>query len=241
MVGLRERKKERTRDRILRVAARLFTRSTFEDTTMEDVAAAAEVSVGTLYNYFGSKTALLLAIVAEDVEAVARRGTPVVEDPGDDPVVAATRVIDVYLDVYLDLGRDLMREVVRASFGRSSDDLMPELLEIDERLMEQLRAILAHFQREGLIASDISIDEATALLFSTVVANLIVFISVESLTSEEVHAEEHRQVALAFRGLRPGDALETPSGEARAHPRRESIRDAGALDELEEQGGDDGQ
>lgn len=205
ITSLRERKKRRTGRHILDTAARLFAANTYEGTTMEEVAAAAEVSVGTLYNYFGSKPSLLLAVVAEDVEAVVSRGAPIVEEPGEDPVTAVAAVIDGYLDVYLSLGRDLMREVVRASFGGSSDDLMPVLLDIDEHLLEQLGALIAHFKARGVIASDVPIDEAASLLFSIVVANLIIFISVEDLTGAEIHYQSRRQVALAFHGLWSSD------------------------------------
>lgn len=214
MTSLRERKKERTGRRILDMAAELFVANSYDGTTMEDVAAAADVSVGTLYNYFGSKPALLLAIVADDVEAVAHRGAPVVEDPGDDPVAAFAAVIDVYLDVYLDLGRDLMREVVRASFGRSSDDLMSELLQIDERLLEQLQGLLAHFKARGLVAPDVPNDDGASLLFSIVVANLIVFISVEDLTATEIHEQARQQIALTFQGMRSVDRSHPTSDPA---------------------------
>ncbi|WP_030921829.1 TetR/AcrR family transcriptional regulator [Streptosporangium amethystogenes] len=58
--GLRERKKRQTRQRISDVAIGLFVRRGFERVTIAEVAAAAEVSVNTLYNYFPSKEDLVL-------------------------------------------------------------------------------------------------------------------------------------------------------------------------------------
>ena len=59
-MGLRETKAEKTRKRILSEALRLFKRDDYEQTTMEAIAEAAEISPRTLYRYFASKDLILL-------------------------------------------------------------------------------------------------------------------------------------------------------------------------------------
>jgi len=54
-VGLRERKKARTRALIQEQALRLFATRGYEETTAEQIAAAAEVAVSTLFRYFPTK------------------------------------------------------------------------------------------------------------------------------------------------------------------------------------------
>ncbi len=203
-MGLRERKKEKTRHQIIAASAACFAERGLEATTMEEVAAAADVSVGTLYNYFGSKSVLLLAVVAEDAKLMVSRGSAVLADPGDDPIVAVSRILDLYLDLMFELGRDLMREVFRASFERSFPDLMPELIWMDEQVLDQLAVLLRHFRDEELVASEVSGDEAAMLLFSIVAANLILYISVEDLSQVDVRTQVRRQVDVAFRGLGTG-------------------------------------
>ncbi|MEO3795469.1 TetR/AcrR family transcriptional regulator [Nonomuraea sp. B10E15] len=58
--GLRERKKRRTRQSISEAALGLFVARGFDSVTIAEVAAAAEVSVNTVYNYFESKEDLVL-------------------------------------------------------------------------------------------------------------------------------------------------------------------------------------
>jgi AcrR family transcriptional regulator len=54
-IGLRERKKLKTRASIQREAMRLFLERGFEATTIEDIAEAVEISPSTFFNYFPTK------------------------------------------------------------------------------------------------------------------------------------------------------------------------------------------
>lgn len=59
-VGLRERKKIRTKTAIRQHALRLFTEQGYDNTTMEQIAEAADVSVSTVFRYFATKDELVV-------------------------------------------------------------------------------------------------------------------------------------------------------------------------------------
>jgi AcrR family transcriptional regulator len=60
-----EQAKIETRARILDKAAEIFTNKGFEDTTTRDIALAAGLATGTLFNYFPSKETLAMSMIAE--------------------------------------------------------------------------------------------------------------------------------------------------------------------------------
>ncbi|MGP9021005.1 TetR family transcriptional regulator [Streptomyces sp. BR1] len=81
--GLREQKKQRTRDALLRVALELFTTKGYEETTVDEIADAVDVSQRTFFRYFANKEAVVFA-VQETVEAhfaAALRARPADESP----------------------------------------------------------------------------------------------------------------------------------------------------------------
>jgi len=77
--GLRELKKARTREAIIDAAVELFERDGFDATTVEEIAAAADVSPRTFFRYFESKLDVVMAEkgnVGDDLEALVAARPP---------------------------------------------------------------------------------------------------------------------------------------------------------------------
>ncbi|TCJ95475.1 TetR/AcrR family transcriptional regulator [Nocardia alba] len=89
--ALRDRKRERTRRAILVAAVELFEARGYEETTVADIAAEAEVGTRTFFNYFASKEELLFPEPDERVRAaVAAIAT---RRPGERPVEVLLRAL----------------------------------------------------------------------------------------------------------------------------------------------------
>ncbi len=70
-VGLRERKKQRTRATLIDAAVELCNRQGYERTTVDQIAAVADVSPRTFSRYFATKDAVVLAFIDEVEELIA--------------------------------------------------------------------------------------------------------------------------------------------------------------------------
>ena len=203
MTGLRDRKKKEQRHRIIWAATGLFAEKGLDDTTMEDIAAASDVSVATVYNYFGSKSALLLAGVTEDTELMVKAGAAVLESPGPNVIAATQRLARIYVEELSSWDKRLLREVMSAAYQRSGGtDLTEELAQMDQRLLEQVMMLLAHFHQEGQLAEDVDVEGATLLVFSAFVLQLFMYMSLEEFTTEDLYEQVDRQITLAFTGIK---------------------------------------
>src|SRR5215218_3788286 len=84
--GLRERKKQQTRQLLERTARRLFAEHGFEQVSVAEIARAADVSEATVFNYFPTKEDLVYgrmqAFEDEMLQAIRER-------PAGEPVLAA--------------------------------------------------------------------------------------------------------------------------------------------------------
>jgi AcrR family transcriptional regulator len=85
--GLRERKKQQTRQTLLEVAGQLFAERGYDGVTVAEIADAANISVKTLFTYFDSKEDLAFADEAELRDALV---SAIEQRPAGSSVVIAT-------------------------------------------------------------------------------------------------------------------------------------------------------
>jgi AcrR family transcriptional regulator len=136
--GLRERKKQQTRETIARAAHELFAERGYHATTLPDIAQAADVSTRTIFAYFPSKEDILFSEFAVLKEALARA---LAERPEGEEAL------------------ETVRHFILSSHGMEKSELEEQLsrcVASDETLRSHLRARLG--QLEDLIAAAIAKD-----------------------------------------------------------------------------------
>ena len=140
MSGLRERKKEQTRQAIVDAAHRLFGERGFEATTVADVARSADISEGTVFNYFPTKEDLFYG----GLESFEQRLVDAVrERRAGEPALSAFRRF--LLDGTKRLEADDVADVIRSSTAilEASPALQTREHEVVARFTEQLGTVLA--------------------------------------------------------------------------------------------------
>jgi AcrR family transcriptional regulator len=70
-LGRRERRRIETREKLYRTAMELFAKRGFFETTTEDITEAADVGQGTFFNYFPTKSHVLIALFEKQLDKVA--------------------------------------------------------------------------------------------------------------------------------------------------------------------------
>jgi AcrR family transcriptional regulator len=111
--SLRERKKLKTREAIQREALRLFEKQGYEETTIEQIAAAVEISPSTFFNYFPSKEDVVFYDAYDPMVASMLAARPL-----DEPLSVSFRqvlqsvasVFERDRDVILERSKLLLRE-----------------------------------------------------------------------------------------------------------------------------------
>jgi AcrR family transcriptional regulator len=175
--GLRERKKQRTRQQITETAWRLFAERGFDQVPVAEIAREAEVSEATVFNYFPTKEDLVFhrmeAFEHELLEAISNRdaGESIVrafgrfvltprgflasDDPeADERMRSAARVITGSAALLarereiLESYTDSLAALVANDRGMGADDVEPWV--IANALIGVHRALIAYAHRQAL-------------------------------------------------------------------------------------------
>lgn len=147
--GLRERKKQRTRDALLHAALELFVSQGYEQTTVDEIAGAVDVSQRTFFRYFAGKEETVFAVpdMVESQFVAALRERP----PGEPPLEALRRAV---LDSWDTIGDAIEATVPLDLYMRtyrlieSTPALLAVLLRRSCDLEEVVARVIA--EREGL-------------------------------------------------------------------------------------------
>lgn len=182
-MGLRERKKQATRLRLEREALRLVLAHGRDNVTVEDIAAAAEVSPRTFFNYFATKD-----------DALVGEGIPWAEPAARDRFAAGGPTGDLLEDVKIMLmgviGDD--PEEIRGHIARSRQ--RKGLLEREPQLTPRVMAHFASLEREITEAVATRLGEDTDALrtqLAAMVAATAMRFTMRRLGGREEEAPEY--------------------------------------------------
>jgi AcrR family transcriptional regulator len=215
-------KGERTRSRLVQVAAQVFAERGCAATTFADLIQAAGVSKGAFYFHFSSKEELVLAVLVQTKNGWLETVHDRLSD-APDAAAALHGLAEAVLALYLDdpVGWNvaaLARELLTAP--NTSPQLREQASEVTRRWVEAVAELISAAQAEGSVSREVDAVALARLLCAAVDGSRDLV--------DALDAPEHRREAFAsqirvladlleralFTGAEPGRGPQHPSGSA---------------------------
>jgi len=193
-IGRRQRKRQAMHQMLLDVAQRLFEEQGIGRTTVDDIAAAADVARTTVFNHFASKEVIALELASDTTQGLAQQAQALLESgiPALDVLQSVSRT---FLDASLNMGESAVavaRELLHADPERvaRAHQIVP--------IRHIVEAILIEAREEGAVRPDLPLD-VVADRFTV----LLVQIVTQVVTCEASRLHEHLAVSLdiLFNGI----------------------------------------
>jgi AcrR family transcriptional regulator len=192
-VGLRERKKARTRASIREHALRLFREQGYQATTVEQIAAAAEVSQSTFFRYFPTKEDVVLRDDFElrIFEAFER------QPPQLGPIAAIRAAVSEALATLTPAEWAEFRETSELSFA--TPEIRARTFDELARTIQAMTDVLA--RRVGRAPDDLAVQAIAGAVFWIIIT---VTLPWSNLTQDQAEANSFRRVDEALALLEAG-------------------------------------
>jgi len=149
MSNLLTAKKDSKHTRILEAARRRFGRFGIKATTMQDIAREAEIAVGTIYQFFPDKDALILAWVDEHRQLLHTQLEGILQKP-----LAADEKLRAFLRIRFQTVQAIREEPAVAELTRAVVRLTPQsVAEMTQTVRLYLETILKEGRRTDCLPS----------------------------------------------------------------------------------------
>ncbi len=186
-MGVREQKKVRIKDNIISAATAVFSSRGYETATLEEIAARAELGVGTLYNYFSSKADLFLAVKIGGFNLSVLESVDLSERVTDD---VTDRTISYLRQITAPLGLDskeTWREIIAVAMGtlKTGDNLFHKLNQVDDQFRLLLEAFFDDLKNKEVLSETFPSDKASHVIYSIAFARFMSYV----LCTETSYAE----------------------------------------------------
>lgn len=195
MTTLREKKKERTRKKIQEASLQLFETLGYEKTTMEKIASEVEIGVGTLYNYFSSKSDLFFSIIEDNLEAYISDFEKIINSE-----MSLKESLNEFYDIYLKSFTSYSETLWRAIFGEimlRNHRGYSKIKEVDKNFVDEIYKLLCSRRKEVIgISTDEKFLTLAKTLYSVLGFNIINFLLDNTISLQEMKDSLGEQVNL---------------------------------------------
>lgn len=169
--GRRERKKQRTRQRIFEVADALFAEKGYGSVTTQEVAVAADIGTGTLFRYARNKAELLIMVMNERLRLGAERGS-VIAERGGTATEAVLGLIEPLIQAALTQPENAaayQREVLFGTDGPYRAEALRRIRELEDAMV----TVLLQHGRTHPARDGADVERVAATIFSVLYLRLV--------------------------------------------------------------------
>ena len=155
---------------------------------------AAEVSIGTIYNYYKNKGDLLVAIVSMEVHEVLAAGERVIADPPRNAEKAVAKLIANYIEhalVYL--SKEMWRQAMAITTQQPDSPSGVAYNELDEALARQTAKLIRKLQTLGLMQVGVDAQAIGEMIFNNTNMMFTIFVKQEAMSVATLLARIRRQ------------------------------------------------
>jgi AcrR family transcriptional regulator len=194
----RERRKTETLRRIEEAAWRLFRTHGYEATSTREIAEAADIAAGTLFNYFPEKRSLLIHLMQREIDGALNRAFDTI--PGSTLEGDLTHIFAALTQCYANerrLGRVFIKELLFTDGERRTESAAWTF-----DLVKRIASVVRNAQRRGELDPSIEPMDAAQQVFSTHYFGLVTWLG-GTIPSRAAQEEQFRaSLRLLLRGLR---------------------------------------
>jgi AcrR family transcriptional regulator len=175
--GLRERNRASRQRRILESAATQFRQRGYDQVKIEEIAEAASVSVGTIYNYYKNKGDVLVAIVSMEVNEVLNLGEKIVAKPPASAARAINALVNCYIDHSLTyLSKAMWRQAMSIAMVQPTSPSGKIYVTLDRSLENQTVRLIRRLVAMGLVRTDVVVEALGQIIFHAMDNLFIAFV-----------------------------------------------------------------
>lgn len=174
-MGLREKKKREAKERILKSAEKIFVSEGYTKATTARIARDAEVGEGTIYNYFGSKSDILIAIFKKtfDDDFITN---PVILKDGESAEDYFFQYVDILLLQIKEINKEWMREIFSIMLKEDRSKIQKDLFDFDHQFIQGIISVLDILKETGQIKKEVELECVIDIYYSLLMNHFIAYI-----------------------------------------------------------------
>jgi AcrR family transcriptional regulator len=215
----RQRRSAETVARILDAAARIFDERGYRATTTNHVAEAAGVSIGSLYQYFPNKDALLVALAEHHIDAIARQfGERLAHLRDEQPTLDGT--VRLLLELTVELNDTSRLHAILFSDCPRTPALTERLARFTELLVSE---VAWHLERTGCGEADLWLRARLTVAAVDAAVHEVVLTEPPGPRRAAATSELRRIIIQGLRPAQPQRRSERSAARRRANPNGGSL------------------